>query len=126
MSAVLRTQSLVLFSVHDILSIFLHIHISQALIFFSIFLVIVHDSLPYVIIGMIRALTSLFFVSILTFLSFHIFSMPFIAVFPNATLRLISRSHFPSLSITDPKKLKLVTVSNSSPSTSKRVHKGKK
>jgi len=82
--AVLHTQSLVLFSIHDILNIFLHNHDSQALIFFSIFLVKVHDSLPYVTIGMIRALTSLFFVSIFTFLSFHIFSMPFIAFSPNA------------------------------------------
>src|SRR5688572_16294305 len=37
----MRTQSLVLFSIHDILCIFLHIHISHALIFFLIFLVIV-------------------------------------------------------------------------------------
>src|SRR5678816_4166172 len=60
------TQSLVLFSIHDILCIFLHIHISHALIFFLIFLVIVHVSLPYVTVGMIRAFTNLFFVSILT------------------------------------------------------------
>src|SRR5678815_5091416 len=34
----MRTQSLVLFSIHDILCIFLHIHISHALIFFFHFL----------------------------------------------------------------------------------------
>src|SRR6218665_3184891 len=38
----MRTLSLVFFSVHDILCIFLHIRISHALIFFSIFFVIVH------------------------------------------------------------------------------------
>src|SRR6218665_1641448 len=42
----MRTLSLVFFSVHDILCIFLHIHISHALIFFSIFFVIVHVSQP--------------------------------------------------------------------------------
>src|ERR1043165_9891812 len=86
----MRTELLVLFSIHDILCIFLHIYISHALIFFFIFLVIVHVSLPYVIVGMIRAFTNLFFVSILTCLSFHIFSKPFIVAFPIATLRFIS------------------------------------
>src|SRR6218665_2149544 len=43
----MRTLSLVFFSIHDILCIFLHIHISHALIFFSIFFVIVHVSQPY-------------------------------------------------------------------------------
>src|SRR6218665_3778044 len=38
----MRTLSLVFFPVHDILCIFLHIHISHALIFFPIFFVIVH------------------------------------------------------------------------------------
>src|ERR1700733_1992445 len=42
-----RTSSFVFFSIHDILCIFLHIHISQALIFFSKFFVIVHVSQPY-------------------------------------------------------------------------------
>src|ERR1043165_1657719 len=72
------TESLVLFSIHDILCIFLHMYISHALIFFLIFLVIVHVSLPYVIVGMIRAFSNLFFVSILTCMSFHIFSRPFV------------------------------------------------
>src|SRR6218665_2562161 len=39
----MRTLSLVFFYVHDILCIFLHIHISHVLIFFSIFFVIVHS-----------------------------------------------------------------------------------
>src|SRR6218665_3486545 len=42
-----RTLSLVFFSSHDILCIFLYIQISHALIFFSIFLVIVRISHPY-------------------------------------------------------------------------------
>src|SRR6202046_1376251 len=71
-----RTSSFVFFSIHDILCIFLHIHISQALIFFSKFFVIVHVSQPYNTVGKIIAPTSLFLVSMLTCLSFHIFSIP--------------------------------------------------
>src|SRR6218665_3235447 len=56
----MRTLSLVFFSVHDILCIFLHIHISHALIFFSIFFVIVHISQPYRTVGKINVLTILF------------------------------------------------------------------
>src|SRR6218665_1808705 len=56
----MRTLSLVFFSVHDILCIFLHIHISHALIFFSIFFVIVHVSQPYRTVGKINVLTVLF------------------------------------------------------------------
>src|ERR1700733_14447804 len=114
-----RTSSFVFFSIHDILCIFLHIHISHALIFFSKFFVIVHVSQPYNIVGKIIALISLFFVFTLTCLSFHIFSIPIIAAFPIAILRFISISHFPSFSITDPKKVKLVITSISSPSISK-------
>src|SRR5688572_5367695 len=69
----MRTPSFVFFSIQDILSIFLHIHISQALIFFLRFFVIVHVSQPYSTVGKINALTSSFFVSILTCLSLHIF-----------------------------------------------------
>src|SRR6218665_289338 len=57
----MRTLSLVFFSIHDILCIFLHIHISHALIFFSIFFVIVHVSQPYRTVGKISVLTILFF-----------------------------------------------------------------
>src|SRR6218665_3348248 len=56
----MRTLSLVFFSVHDILCIFLHIHISHALIFSSIFFVIVHVSQPYRTVWKINALTILF------------------------------------------------------------------
>src|SRR5688572_23871181 len=56
----MRTPSFVFFSIQDILSIFLHIHISQALIFFLRFFVIVHVSQPYSTVGKINALTSLF------------------------------------------------------------------
>src|SRR6218665_1455196 len=50
----MRTLSLVFFSVHDILCIFLHIHISHVLICFSIFFVIVHVSQPYRTVGKIK------------------------------------------------------------------------
>src|SRR6218665_405796 len=56
----MRTLSLVFFSAHDILCIFLHIYISHALIFFSIFFVIVHISQPYRTVGKINILTILF------------------------------------------------------------------
>src|SRR6218665_3347898 len=58
----MRTLSLVFFSVHVILCIFLHIHISHALIFFSIFfvIVIVHVSQIYRTVGKINVLTILF------------------------------------------------------------------
>src|SRR6218665_92483 len=56
----MRTLSVVFFSVHDILCIFLHIHISHALIFFSIFFVIVHVSQPYRTVGKISVFTILF------------------------------------------------------------------
>src|SRR6218665_2200104 len=51
----MRTFSLVFFSVHDILCIFLHNHISYALIFFPILFVIVHVSQPYRTVGKINA-----------------------------------------------------------------------
>src|SRR3984885_8958132 len=113
-----RTSSFVFFSIHYILCIFLHIHILQALIFFSKFFVIVHVSQPYNTVGKIIALTSLFLVSMLTCLS-YIFSIPVFAAFPIATLRFISISHFPSFSITDPRNAKLVITSIFSPSISK-------
>src|ERR1700733_7149973 len=56
-----RTSSFVFFSIHDILCIFLHIHISHALIFFSKFFVSVHVSQPYNIVGKIIALIILLF-----------------------------------------------------------------
>src|SRR5688572_7472193 len=77
----MRTQSLVLFSIHDILCIFLHIHISHALIFFFIFLVIVHVSLPYVTVGMVRAFTNLFFVSIFVYIYIYIFVYIYIYIY---------------------------------------------
>src|SRR6218665_553408 len=57
----MRTLSLVFSSVHDILCIFLHIHTSHALIFFSIFFAIVHVSQPYRSVRKISDLTILFF-----------------------------------------------------------------
>src|SRR6218665_3611794 len=115
----MRTLSLVFFSVHDILCIFLHIHISHALIFFFIFFVIVHVTQPYRTVGKINVLTILFFVSMLTCLSCHNFSNPIIVAFPIATLRFISLSHLPSFSTSDPRNVKLDTTSISSPSISK-------
>src|SRR6218665_1599269 len=115
----MRTLSLVFFSVHDILCIFLHIHISNALIFFSIFFVIVHVSQPHRTVGKINVLTILFFVSMLKCLSCHNFSNPIIVAFPIATLRFISLSHLPSFSTSDPRNVKLDTTSISSPYISK-------
>src|SRR6218665_1728935 len=65
----MHTLSLFFFSVHDILCIFLHIHISHALIFFSIFFVIVHVSQPYRTVGKISVLTTLFCVYAHVFVS---------------------------------------------------------
>src|SRR6218665_1139775 len=81
----IRTLSLVFFSVHDILCIFLHIHIPHALIFFSIFFVTVHVSQPYRTVGKISVLTIFFFVFMLTCLSRHNFSNPIIVAFAIAT-----------------------------------------
>src|SRR6218665_422093 len=86
------TLSLVFFFIHDILCIFLYIHISHALVFFSIFFVIVHVSQPYRTVGKISVLTILFFVFMLTCLSRHNFSNPIIVAFPIATLCFISLS----------------------------------
>src|SRR6218665_1561579 len=66
----MRTLSLVFFSVHDIHCTFLHIHISHALIFFSIFCVIVHVSQPYRTVGKINVLTIFFCVYA------HVFVLP--------------------------------------------------
>src|SRR6218665_1434257 len=55
----------------------------------------------------------------LTCLSRHNFSNPIIVAFPIATLRFISVSHLPSFSTSDPRNVKLVTTSISSPSISK-------
>src|SRR6218665_3693802 len=118
----MRTLSLVFFSVHDILCIFLHIHISHALIFLSIFFVIVHVSHPYRTVEKISVLTILFFMFMLTCLSRHNFSNPIIVAFPIATLHFISLSHLPSFSTSDPRDVKLVTTSISSPSISNLSH----
>src|SRR6218665_2975310 len=75
----MHTLSLVFFSVHGILCIFLHI--SHAFIFFSIFFVIFHVSQPYRTVGKISVLTILFCVSMLTCLSRHNFSNPIIVAF---------------------------------------------
>src|SRR6218665_3185650 len=66
----MRTLALAFFSVHDILCIFLHIHISHALIFFSNFFVIVHVSQPYRTVGKINVLIILFCVYA------HVFVLP--------------------------------------------------
>src|SRR6218665_3336488 len=115
----MRTLSFVFFSVHDILFIFLHIHISHALIFFSIFFVIVHISQPYRTVGKISVLIILCFVFMLTCLSRHNFSNPIIVAFPITPLRFIFLSHLPSFSTSDPRNVKLVTTFISSPSISK-------
>src|SRR6218665_730573 len=85
-------DSFVLFSVQETLSIFLHIHISQASILVSISLVFVHVSQPYSITGKIIAFTIRVFVCKLACLSFHIFSRPCIATFPSVILPRISFS----------------------------------
>src|SRR6218665_2289137 len=105
----MRTLSLV----HDILCIFLHIHILHALIFFSIFFVIVHVSQPYRTVGKINVLTILFLCLCsrvclaITFLvqSLLLFLSPPFVLFPYQT----------SFSTSDPRNVKLVTTSNSSP-----------
>src|SRR6218665_552108 len=60
-----------------------------------------------------------FFVFMLTCLSRHNFSNPIIVAFPIATLHFISLSHLPSFSTSDPRNVKHVTTSISSPSISK-------
>src|SRR6218665_3381036 len=55
----------------------------------------------------------------LTCLFCHNFSNPIIVAFSIATLRFISLSHHPSFSTSDPRNVKLVTTSISSPSISK-------
>src|SRR6218665_19735 len=114
----MRTLSLVFFSVHDILCIFLHIHISHALIFFSIFFVIVHVSQPYITVGKISVLTILFFVCMFLCLYRYNFFNQIIVAFPIATVCFISLSHLPSFSTSNPRNVKLVTTI-SSPSISK-------
>src|SRR6218665_3308993 len=118
----MHTLSFVFFSVHDILCIFLHIHISHALIFFSHFLChcpcltaiqnCLKNQCPYYP----------FFVFTLMCLSRHHFSNPIIVAFPIATLCFIFLSHLPSFSTSDPRNMKLVTTSISSPSISKLAH----
>src|SRR6218665_96204 len=90
--------------------------------FFSIFFVIVHISQPYKTVRKISDPTILFFVSMLMCLSRHIFSSPIIVAFPVATLLFISSSHLPSFSTSDPRNVKLVTTSISSPSILKLSH----
>src|SRR6218665_1414249 len=114
----MRTLSLVFFSAHDILCIFLQIHISHALIFFHFCchcprLTAIQNcrgnQYPYYP----------FFVFMLTCLSRHNFFKPIIVAFPIVTLYFTSLAHFPSFSTYDPRNVKLVTTSISSPSISK-------
>src|SRR6218665_3893078 len=87
-----RTLSLVFFSTHDVLCIFLHIHISHALIAFQISLSLSPSHSHTKLSG--KSVTSRsFFGSMLTCLSRHNFSSPIIVAFPIATLRFISLSH---------------------------------
>src|SRR6218665_161691 len=60
-----------------------------------------------------------FFVFMLTCLSRHNFFKPIIVAFPIVTLYFTSLAHFPSFSTYDPRNVKLVTTSISSPSISK-------
>src|SRR6218665_2054832 len=97
----MRTLSLVFLSVPDILCIFLHIHISHALIFY--FHLLCHcpcltakqncreNQRPHYH----------FFVSMLTCLSRHNFCNPITVAFNIANLRCISLSHLPSFYISD-------------------------
>src|SRR6218665_1488086 len=112
------TLSLVFFSVHDILCFFLHIHISHALIFFHF---LCHCPRLTAIQNCWENYCSHypFFVSMLMCLSRHNFSNPIIVAFPIASLRFISLSHLPSFSTSDPRNVKLVSTSISSPSISK-------
>src|SRR6218665_26244 len=111
-----HTLSLVFFSVHDILSIFLHIHISHALIF-----CLCHcpHLKPYKTVVKISDHTILLFVAMLMCLSRPIVSSPIIVAFPIAILRFISLSHLSSFSTSDSRNIKIVTTSISSPSISK-------
>src|SRR6218665_3111874 len=70
----------------------------------------------------ISVLTVLFFLFMLTCLSRHNFSNLIIVAFPIATLRFISLSHLPCFSTSDPRNVKLVTTSISSPSISSLSH----
>src|SRR6218665_1040173 len=70
----------------------------------------------------ISVLTVLFFLFMLTCLSRHNFSNLIIVAFPIATLRFISLSHLPCFSTSDPRNVKLVTTSISSPSISNLSH----
>src|SRR6218665_629583 len=63
----------VLLSVHTSFSILLQIHFLQASIFFSIAFVFIHVSQPYRTTGKTIAFIIRIFVSLLTFLFFHIF-----------------------------------------------------
>src|SRR6218665_3685150 len=85
----MRTLSLVFFSVHDILCIFLHIHISHALIFFPLSLSLSTSHSHTELSGKLVFSLS-FFVSMLACLSRHNVSNPIIVAFPIATLRFIS------------------------------------
>src|SRR6218665_1597966 len=102
----MRTLSLV----HDILCIFLHIHISHALIFFPFSLSLSTSHSHTELLEKLMFSLS-FFVSMLTCLSCNNFSNPIIVAFPIATLRFISLSHLPSFSTSDPRNVKLDTTS---------------
>src|SRR6218665_715744 len=114
----MHTLSLVFFSIHDILCIFLPIHISHALIFFPFSLSLSTSHSHTELSG--KSVSSLsFFVSMLTCLSRHNFSNSIIVAFTIATLHFISLSHLPYFSTYDPRNVKLVTTLISSLSISK-------
>src|SRR6218665_3978836 len=100
----ISSDSFVLFSVQETFVILLHIHISQASIFFSIalFLVDVSQTIEYhrkdycVYNSCFCLPNHVFF--------FHIFSRPCIATLPSVILLRISFSHLPSHSTKAPKK----------------------
>src|SRR6218665_1832520 len=100
----MRTLSLVFFSVHYILCIFLHIHISHALIFFP-FSLSLSTSHSHTELSFFSCLCSRVCLAI-TFLIQLLY-------------RFISLSHLPSFSTSDPRNVKPVTTSIFSPSISR-------
>ncbi len=107
----------VILAVHGILSSRLQHQSANASILLLSTLLSVQVSHPYVAIAKTISFTNLHLVARLMSLFFYIRAMPTIARRPIAILRLISGVHSPSLSIVEPRKVKLSTSSTSFPFT---------
>uniref|UniRef100_A0A670JMB4 Uncharacterized protein n=1 Tax=Podarcis muralis TaxID=64176 RepID=A0A670JMB4_PODMU len=117
----LRMDAFDLLAVHGTLKSLLQHHNSKASILRRSAFFMVQLSLPYITTGKTMALTIRTFVGKVTSLLLKMLSRPVIALLPRSRRLLISWLLSPSVVIMEPKKVKSLTASSSSPSICQEV-----